>query len=151
MRQVHPLVPNSGRNYGHYSDLIIVKCVLLGDEGADRLSEEMSGAELLSSALLVLEAQRNLVRFAREGTLDAEQYKACAGRLAQDVERLFVLRDLTLDVCESPVMPAVSTPRSLDLAHLRTAFWFHAAEPIDRFLTLDNVQAQAARELGLPA
>jgi hypothetical protein len=125
-------------------------CVLLGDEGGDRLSAEMSDAELLSSALLVLEAHRNLVRFAREGTLDAAQYKTCAERLVQDTGRLFVLRDLTLDLCESPVMPAVSTPRSLDLAHLRTALWFHAAEPIDRFLTLDAGQAQAATELGLP-
>jgi hypothetical protein len=61
-----------------------------------------------------------------------------------------VLRDLTLDLCASNVLPAVSTPRSLDLAHLRTALWFHAAEPIDRFVTLDASQAQAARELGLP-
>jgi predicted nucleic acid-binding protein len=133
-----------------YVDTSAYLCVLVGDEGAARLSEEMSDAELLSSALLVLEAQRNLVRFAREGTLDARQYRICADRLVQDAERLFVLRDLTLDLCESPVMPAVSTPRSLDLAHLRTALWFHTAEPIDRFLTLDAGQAQAATELGLP-
>ena len=134
-----------------YVDTSAYLCVLLGDEGADRLSAEMSDAELLSSVLLVLEAHRNLVRFAREGTLDAAQYKICADRLVQDTGRLFVLRDLTLDLCESPVMPAVSTPRSLDLAHLRTALWFHAADPIDRFLTLDAGLAQAATELGLPA
>jgi hypothetical protein len=48
------------------------------------------------------------------------------------------------------MMPAVATPRSLDLAHLRTALWFHAVEPIDRFLTMDESQAEAAKELGLP-
>jgi len=63
---------------------------------------------------------------------------------------LFLLRDLTLDLCESIVLPAVATPRSLDLAHLRTAQWFHAAEKIDRFVTMDASQEQAARELGLP-
>jgi hypothetical protein len=47
-------------------------------------------------------------------------------------------------------VPAVATPRSLDLAHLRTALWFHATEPIDRFVTMDASQAEAARELGLP-
>jgi hypothetical protein len=62
----------------------------------------------------------------------------------------FVLRDLTLDLCRSRVMPVVSTPRSLDLAHLRTALWFHEREPLSRFVSLDAAQIQAARELGLP-
>jgi len=50
----------------------------------------------------------------------------------------------------SNLLPAVATPRSLDLAHLRTALWFHAAERIDRFLTMDAAQEAAAKELGLP-
>jgi len=48
-------------------------------------------------------------------------------------------------------MPAVITPRSLDMAHLRTALWFHAQVPLTKFVTLDTAQAQAGRELGLPA
>jgi hypothetical protein len=55
-----------------------------------------------------------------------------------------------LDLCLSNVLPAIATPRSLDLAHLRTAMWFHAVERLDRFITLDASQAQNARELGLP-
>jgi hypothetical protein len=47
-------------------------------------------------------------------------------------------------------MPAVSTPRSLDLVHLRTALSFNSVEPIDRFITSDEPQRQAAKELGLP-
>ncbi len=132
-----------------YLDTSAYLCVLLGEEGASRLTKETAGAELLSSVLLVLEARRNLIRLAREGTLAAAQYEACMDRLEQDVA-LFVLRDLTLDLCASNLVPAVTTPRSLDLAHLRTALWFHAAEPLDRFITLDGSQAQAARELGLP-
>lgn len=99
--------------------------------------------------LLVLETRRNLVRLAREGRLEPEQYKTCIDRLEQDI-RLFVLRDLTLDLCESTTVPAIATPRSPDLAHLRTALWFHAAEKIDRFVTMDTSQQEAAKELGLP-
>jgi hypothetical protein len=68
---------------------------------------------------------------------------------AQD-RQLFVLRDLTLDLCDSNLLPAIATPRSLDLAHLRTALWFHADAPLTRFVTMDDSQAQAAKELSLP-
>jgi predicted nucleic acid-binding protein len=132
-----------------YLDTSAYLCVLLAEDGAKRLSEETTGAELLSSVLLVLEARRNLIRLARDGTLTAAQYKSCLERVEGDAE-LFVLRDLTLDLCASNLLPAVATPRSLDLAHLRTALWFHAMDPIDRFVTMDGAQAQAARELGLP-
>lgn len=132
-----------------YLDTSAYLCILLAEEGADRLSKETAGAELLSSVLLVLEARRNLIRLTREGLLEPDQYKACMDRLEEDVE-LFVLRDLTLDLCASNLLPAVATPRSLDLAHLRTALWFHATERIDRFLTMDASQAVAAKELGLP-
>ena len=132
-----------------YLDTSAYLCILLGEAGSARLAKETAGAELLSSVLLVLEARRNLIRLAREGTLAAAQYKACMDRVERDLE-LFVLRDLTLDLCASNLVPAVATPRSLDLAHLRTALWFHAAQRLDRFVTLDGSQAQAARELGLP-
>jgi len=69
-------------------------------------------------------------------------------RVDEDVA-LFVLRDLTLDLCQPTLVPAVATPRSLDLAHLRTALWFHSLERLDRFVTLDTPQAAAAKELGL--
>lgn len=132
-----------------YIDTSAYLCVLLGQEGSERLSKETVGAQLLSSALLVLEAKRNLVRLARDGHLEAEQYESSIERMQQDMT-LFLLRDLTLDLCQSIVLPAVATPRSLDLAHLRTAQWFHASEKIDRFVTMDVSQEQAAKELGLP-
>ena len=132
-----------------YLDTSVYLCILLGEERSERLSAETAGAELLSSVLLLLEARRNLIRLAREGALNAEQYARCLDRTKDDAA-LFVLRDLTVDLCESNVMPAIVTPRSLDLAHLRTALWFHALEPIDRFVTLDESQQEAAKELGLP-
>jgi predicted nucleic acid-binding protein len=132
-----------------YVDTSAYLCILLGEEGSERLSRETEAAELVSSVLLVLEAKRNLIRLAREGTLRANRYKTTINRLEQDVPR-FVLRDLTLELCQSITLPAVTTPRTLDLAHLRTALWFHAAQKIDRFVTMDTTQEQAAKELGLP-
>ena len=143
----HPDQPHGGRRL--YIDTSAYLCMLLAEEGSDRLSRETDGSDLLSSVLLVLEAKRNLIRLAREGTLDADHYKTCLDRVNHDVNR-FVLRDLTLDLCQSNVLPPLITPRSLDLAHLRTAIWFHAAEQIDRFVTMDGAQQYAAKELGLP-
>jgi hypothetical protein len=132
-----------------YLDTSAYLCILLGEQGWEGLSRETDGAELLSSVILILEARRNLIRLAREGALKPEQYKTCIERVEQDTS-LFVLRDLTLDLCQSNHLPPVTTPRSLDLAHLRSALWFHADDRIDRFVTLDDSQQQAARELGLP-
>jgi predicted nucleic acid-binding protein len=132
-----------------YLDTSAYLCMLLAEEGWERLSKETDGAELLSSVLLILEARRNLIRLAREGALKPELYKTCIERVQQDTG-LFVLRNLTLDLCQSSLLPAVTTPRSLDLVHLRSALWFHAGERIDRFVTLDGSQEEAARELGLP-
>jgi hypothetical protein len=132
-----------------YIDTSAYLCMLLAEAGADRLSRETAGAELLSSVLLVLETQRNLIRLARDGALTPAQYKTCRDRLEED-QQLFVLRDLTLDLCESNLVPAIATPRSLDLAHLRTALWFHTTARLARFVTMDSSQEQAAKELGLP-
>ena len=132
-----------------YVDTSAYLCVLLSQHGSDRVIKETSGAELLSSVILVLEARRNLVRLAREGRLQPDQYKTCIERVERDASVL-VLRDLTLDLCQLNSLPAVATPRSLDLVHLRTALWFHATTKLDRFVTMDASQAQAARELGLP-
>ncbi len=133
-----------------YFDTSVYLSVLLAEEGSGRLSADSEGAEVLSSVLLILEARRNLIRLAREGTLSPAHYATCIERVERDAD-IFVLRDLTLDLCQSSVLPAIVTPRSLDLAHLRTALWFHRTAPIDRFVTLDVSQAHAARELGLPA
>lgn len=133
----------------YYIDTSAYLCILLAEAGGEALEKELAGAQLLSSVLLVLEASRNLIRLTRGAVLRADQYEICVERLRKD--RLgFTLKDLTLDLCESSVMPAVATPRSLDLAHLRTAMWFHGQEPLTRFVTLDAGQAQAARDLGLP-
>lgn len=132
-----------------YLDTSAYLCILLGEAGHARLIRETTGAQLLSSVVLVLEAGRNLVRLSREGILSAADFRRCISALECDMEQ-FLLRDLTLELCGCTPMPVVSIPRSLDLAHLRTALWFHQKEPLTRFVTLDDSQRAAAREIGLP-
>lgn len=133
----------------YYVDTSAYLCVLLGETGWERIARELHGGHLLSSTLLVLEAERTLVQLSRAGRLSPDDVQSAVEQLGRDLAQ-FVLRDLTLDLCRSRVMPIVSTPRSLDLAHLRTALWFHEREPLTRFVSLDAAQTQAARELGLP-
>lgn len=132
-----------------YLDTSAYLCLILSEKGSEVLAKQTAGAALLSSVLLVLEARRNVIRLARTGVISTEDCQVCLDRIEHD-RADFCLRDLTLDLCESAVMPAVSTPRSLDLVHIRTALWFHAERPIERFLTIDQAQATAAREIGLP-
>mgnify|MGYP002789373579 CR=1 FL=1 len=133
-----------------YVDTSAYLCVLFGEDGAAAIAERLAGAQLYSSVLLVLESRRNIVRLARNGQLPAKKVNDLLERVRKDAE-LFTLRDLTLELCADPLVPALTTPRSLDLAHLRTAAWFHRRDPLHDFVTRDDNQEQAARELGLPA
>ena len=132
-----------------YVDTSAYLCLLLGEKGSGNLEKEFADSQLLSSVLLVLEASRNLIRLSRERLISVSDCQNCLARLDEDIEH-FLLRDLTLDLCRLGTTPAISTPRSLDLAHLRTALWFHHGEKIQRFVTMDRAQLQAAREVGLP-
>lgn len=132
-----------------YLDTSSYLSLLLDEEASADRHAELAGAEVLSSIALLLETRRNLVRLARERSITAEHYHAASERVSADCAG-FVLRDLTPDLCEAHPLPAVATPRTLDLVHLHTALWFHRETPIDRFLTLDTAQRDAARELGLP-
>jgi hypothetical protein len=132
-----------------YVDTSAYLCVLLGEAGWEPVARTLEGGHLLSSVLLALEAERTLVQLSRTGRLSPADLQDALARVEQDLAQ-FTLRDLTLDLCRSRVMPIVSTPRSLDLAHLRSALWFHEREALARFVSLDAVQVQAARELGLP-
>ena len=132
-----------------YLDTSAYLCLILSETGSDVLVKQTAGAALLSSVLLVLEARRNVIRLARTGTMSADDCQVCLQRIEHDMAE-FALRDLTLDLCESTPLPAIATPRSLDLAHLRTALWFHREARIARFVTTDSAQEEAAKELGLP-
>lgn len=123
--------------------------MLLGEPGWERVQAELRDAELLSSVLLLLEADRTLIHLTRTGWISPADSQIAFDRLLEGLEH-FTLRDVTFDLCVSRGMPVVSTPRSVDLVHLRTAVWFHQQRPLTRFVSLDSPQNQAARELGLP-
>ena len=133
----------------YYVDTSAYLAVLLGEAGSSDIATELERGAWLSSVLLALETERTLVHLSRRGRLTPAQMHEARERLSHDLEA-FELRHLTLDLCLSTVMPIVSTPRSLDLAHLRTAVWFHQLAPLTRFVSLDAEQNQGARELGLP-
>ena len=59
-------------------------------------------------------------------------------------------RDLTVELALVRTFPPVATPRSLVLVHLRTALWFHANQPLTRFVTLERALQAAASDMGLP-
>jgi len=71
-------------------------------------------------------------------------------RVVHAYREAFALAPIGIDLCTNRVMPTVSTPRTLDLLHLRTALWFHEQQPLSSFLSLDAAQNHAAAELGLP-
>ena len=133
----------------YYVDTSAYLCILLGEKGNEALVEELEASELVSSSVLALEVYRNLVRLARQGDLAVEDHRIALARFKSDLEQ-FALRDLTLDLCLGTEMPVITTPRSLDLAHLRTALWYHQLKPLTRFVSLDQAQIQGATELGLP-
>ena len=81
--------------------------------------------------------------------MSADQLLAAMDRFDLDLNS-FDLHDLTLELARDRAMPVVTTPRSLDLIHVRTALRFHRERPLTRFVSLDDALNRAARELGLP-
>ena len=132
-----------------YFDTSAYLAILLNQREAKRLRRSLAKNQPVSSVVLALEAQRNLVRLGREGQLSPELLQQARARLFLDLES-FLLRDLTLDLCRDLELPLVATPRSLDLVHLQTALWFQREQSLGAFLTLDQKLRTAAAELGLP-
>lgn len=133
----------------YYLDTSVFVEVLVGSPASESILVQFEGSELVSSVLLVAEARRTLTRLSREGRIDPARYLLAQERVDQSIED-FELRDVTLDFCDQWPMPAVATPRTADLIHLRTALWFHARAPLTCFISFDVAQIAAARELGLP-
>lgn len=130
-----------------YLDTSAYLCILLGEEGNAKLLKKIAKKQLCSSSLLVLEAERNLIRMSRENMLNSSAYFAGKKALLVDIEKM-LLKDFSLDLCLLNTFPAIKTPRTLDLAHLRTALWFREQRGCNEFLTLDRHQAECAQELG---
>jgi len=132
-----------------YLDTSSYLTILLGESGFEWILKSIAGQSLCSSTILLVETQRNLVRLSREKFLSQEQYHQARRQVEADQE-LFTLRDLTVDLCQSLTFPAVTTPRSLDLIHLTTAFWFHREYGLKIFVSQDKKQRISAQGIGLP-
>lgn len=132
-----------------YLDTSAYLAVLLGEKQAAIISKSISGFVLCSSTLLLLEAERNLVQLVRQEKLQASDFEAAYEQLSEDCEAM-VLRDFTFDLCLTRQFPLIRTPKSADMAHLRTAQWFMANGGLAKFISLDEQQLRAAHEIGLP-
>lgn len=132
-----------------YLDTSAYLAVLLGEKESAALFKEIKNATLCASTLLLLEAERNLVRLVRQDLISSKAYEDSFNQLRQDKEA-FLLRDVTPDLCLNREFPPVRTPRSSDLIHLRTAKWFLENGGLAKFLSLDEAQRKAADEFGLP-
>ena len=132
-----------------YLDTSVYLGILLGEEEARPFPKVLERKILCASVLLLIEAERNLVRMSREGALEPAFFGLAMEQLKRDKES-FLIRELTIDLCLTGSFPPVRIPRSNDLAHLRTAKWFLENGGLDGFLTLDKHQRDAAIEIGLP-
>lgn len=132
-----------------YLDTSAYLGILLHEKGGEEIRKFLTDKPLCSSTLLILEAERNLIRMNREGILEADGCAVALTKLKEDAE-LFLLKDLSLDLCLTSLFPAVQIPRSSDLVHLRTARWFQDHGGLEAFLTLDVKQRRVAQEFGLP-
>lgn len=123
--------------------------VLLADSHYLRILEVVRGKILCSSILLLVEVERNLVRLSRNGDLSLKDYHLASQRLSED-RQIFLLREVTGDLCLTGEFPPVKIPKSSDLIHLRTAMWFRRNGGLEGFITLDEHQKEAAFDLKLP-
>ena len=132
-----------------YLDTSAYLAVLLGEKQADIVRRAITGFALCSSTLLLAEAERNLVQLVRLEKLQPRDFESAFVQLTVDRES-FILRDLTPDLCLTRHFPLIRTPKSADMVHLRTAQWFMKNGGLGKFITLDENQLHAAREVGLP-
>ena len=132
-----------------YLDTSAYLAIVLAERPAATLLAALGPGAWVSSSLLLIESRRTIINLGRTGEMAERAVETALDRVDQD-ERRFALRDFTPDLASRQPVPAVRTPRSLDLAHLRTALWFHAASPLKGFVSLDEAQRRSARELALP-
>ncbi len=132
-----------------YLDTSAYMALLLGETQASAVNRRAKKRTLCTSVLLFVEAERTLVHLVRGGRLSANRFESAFVRLGDDVD-LFLLRDITMDLCLSKRFPLARTPKSADLIHLRTAEWFLQNGGLDDFVSLDDSQNRAATDMGLP-
>ncbi len=121
----------------------------LNQAGAAEIEEQLTESNLFASSILFIEAERALLQLTRTKIVSPTQGIKLRESLVSHANH-FTVREPSLELCLSNRFPAVTTPKSANLIHLRTALWFHENEALDLFLTTDKHQSVAAAEFGLP-
>src|SRR3989338_3310343 len=119
-----------------YLDTSAYLGIILGETKAKSLAKVVLKKGLCSSTLMLIEAERTLVGLSREKTGPPDADHQAMEKIKED-RALFLLRDLTPDLCLTGKFPPTRIPRSSDLVHLRTAQWFLENGGLKSFLTLD--------------
>ena len=122
--------------------------MVLNEQDVEKIEAALGTGAIVSSALLILEVTRCFVRLGREGRVSPMQYQQLWDRFRLDCEEM-TFKELDEQMCLDPAFPKVAIPKAADLAHLKTALWFHAIHSDLYFLTCDLHQRAAAEELGL--
>lgn len=137
-----------GKDKRSYVDSSVYIAILLNESRAKKARAILRGDGLCTSSVLFLETERTLVRLAREKAISSAELIPLREQANADVN-LFAVREPVLEIALSNEFPTISTPRSLDLLHLRTAIWFKRNGGLRLFVTLDSKQRSAAQEMGL--
>lgn len=143
------MIDNNNPQPRVYLDTSAYLAILFGERDSFKIIKKIRNTILCSSSLLLLEAERNLIHLVRQKLITPGTFERAILQLKSD-RAVFLLRDFTPDLCLSLDFPAVRTPRSSDLAHLRTAKWYLNNGGLLHFLSLDKVQLKAADEMNLP-
>lgn len=132
-----------------YIDTSAYLSILLAEDGHESVLHDIDESPLCSSSFMILEAERTLIHLTREKHLSEDNFQIAMEALKNDVPKISLL-DFNPSLCLTGFFPAVLTPRSSDLVHLRSALWFHQNFELKYFISLDLRQTKAAVELGLP-
>ena len=100
-----------------YIDTSAYLGILLEQPSGNKHKKQSDSWTLCSSTLLILESERNLVRFSREKKISEKACQRAMEQLKADVDTL-ILRDFMLELCLTGTFPAILTPRSVSYTHL---------------------------------
>jgi predicted nucleic acid-binding protein len=132
-----------------YLDTSAFLCFLLNETGHEKIDRVIKNSLLYSSSFMILETERTLVHLCREKKIKTQDYDAIYPA-AQVCIKSMAFYELTVDLCSNQDFPAIKTPRSADLVHLRTAKWLIENAGVDGFLSVDRHQLESAREMKIP-
>ena len=80
-----------------YLDTSAYIAILLEGKKGHALWDFIQGKKIISSVLLILEAERNILRLSRERKISPEQYSESIAQIKADIE-VFKLKNLNLEL-----------------------------------------------------